>query len=105
MPTSRLQVHTPNGHDLRPAAVSERALDAVREAGTVAQEKLTAAADTTEKVVKAHPLKSVGLALGGGILLGAIAARAFHRQMTMAEMFHDRLGIKRRIARAIQGWL
>ena len=103
--TSRLQVHTPstNGHDKRPSVGG--ALEAVREAGSVAQTKIIAAAGSTEKVVKLHPLTSVGIALGGGILLGAIAAKAFSHTPTLAETVHERLGLKRWIARSIQGWL
>jgi ElaB/YqjD/DUF883 family membrane-anchored ribosome-binding protein len=104
--TNRLQVHTSNGHDKRPtAAIKERAFEAVTDAASVAQVKIAAAAVTTEKVVKAHPLKSVGIALGGGILLGAVAARAFAHKTTLREAVNESLGLKRRVARMIQSWL
>lgn len=106
--TSRLQIHAPvsNGHDKRTnAAITERAYVAMSEAASAAQVSIAAAAGTTEKVVRAHPLKSVGVALGGGLLLGAIAARALTHKNTLAETFNETLGIKRRIARMIQSWL
>jgi hypothetical protein len=104
--TSRLQIPS-NGHDKRPAvaAATERAYVAMSEAAAVAQTKIVAAAGTTEKIVKAHPLKSVGVALGGGMLFGAFLAKLFTHKPTLTESFNDTLGIKRRIARAIQGWL
>ena len=89
-----------NGH-----LTTAGALEAVREAGTVAQEKIVAAADSTEKVVKAHPLTSVAFALGGGIVVGALAMKAFAHKPTLSESVHDRLGLKRWITRSIQSWL
>lgn len=100
--TSRMQVHTNNGHDKKPTA---RAIEAVRDATEVAHEKIIAAAGSTEKVVKANPLTSVGVALGGGILLGALAAKVFTHKQTLGETIHETLGLKRWIARTIQSWL
>lgn len=85
--------------------IGERAYDAVSSAATVAQKEITKAASSTEKVVKANPLASLGVALGGGVLLGVLAAKLFSHKPTLAESFHEQLGLKRKIARAIQSWL
>lgn len=104
--TSRsLQMQTHNGHDKRPMPIETTPFETIREAGTIAQTRIVSAANRTEKIVKAHPLKSVGVALGGGFLLGAMAFKAFGHKTTLSEAVHERLGLKRWIASTIQSWL
>ncbi len=103
MTTARTTNHSTNGHD-KLSAITD-ALETAREAGTVAQKSIVAAAGKTEKMVKQYPLSSVGIALGGGFLLGAFAVKALAHKPTLGESIHESLGLKRRVAQAIQGWL
>ncbi|GEM_PF-3238808 len=102
--TSHTQNSSTNGHEKSNSTLND-AIDAAREAGTVAQKNIVIAADRTEKMVKARPLAAIGLALGGGFILGAVLTKVFSHQMTIGEQIEDRLGLKRRVARAVQRWL
>ena len=104
MTTPRAQNHSSNGHE---KAISEGAgaLAAVRDAGSIVQSTFVIATGRTEKYVRANPLKSVGAALGGGILLGVFATKAFTHKPTLTETVHETLGLKRWIAQSIQSWL
>ena len=108
MTHARALNHVTNGHNKQITSAIDsitNTLDAAREAATVGKVQLAVAAGKTQKVVKAHPLKSVFAALGGGFLLGAFVVKAFGHKPQLGELIHDRLGVKRRVARAIQGWL
>lgn len=46
------------------------------------------AADRTEKMVKKYPLAAVGIALGGGVLVGALMYRLFNPQKSVQQQLH-----------------
>jgi hypothetical protein len=46
------------------------------------------AADRTEKIVKKYPLAAVGIAVGGGVLLGALVYRLFNPQKSVQQQLH-----------------
>jgi ElaB/YqjD/DUF883 family membrane-anchored ribosome-binding protein len=47
-------------------------VEELREQASHAQDRIKDAADETAKQVKAHPLESIGIALGVGLLIGII---------------------------------
>lgn len=77
------------------ASIGDRAVEVVVEAASVAQAKGKVAATRVEKAVREHPLVAVGVALGGGLLLGAIGHRLLEHKQTFGEALASRLGVDR----------
>ena len=51
------------------------AVEAAKETFAGWQDKTLEAAKTTDRVIREHPYESIGIALGLGVLLGALVAR------------------------------
>lgn len=51
----------------------ESAIETAKDACKGLQERTAAAAKATDKVIRGHPYQAVGIALGLGVLIGALA--------------------------------
>jgi len=72
-----------------------RAIEVVSEAASVAQARGRKASDRVQEVVRDHPLASVSLMLGSGIILGAVAHRLLEHKPTFGEALAERVGVNR----------
>jgi ElaB/YqjD/DUF883 family membrane-anchored ribosome-binding protein len=68
-------------------------LERVGHAASTLQARASDAAHGTQRLVRDHPLASMGIALGGGLVLGALAHRLFEHQQTFGEALADRIGL------------
>lgn len=76
----------------------------VSDAASVAQARGRQAGTRLQKVVREHPLLSVGLTLGGGVLIGAVGHRLLEHRPTLGEAIADGVGINR-LRKRIRHWL
>jgi len=67
----------------------------VTDAGSKVQAKASTAASRAQKLVREHPLVTVGLALGGGLVLGAVAQRLFSHRQSFGEALAEAIGLNR----------
>lgn len=77
------------------ASIGDRAVEVVADAAAVAQSKGRSAASRVQKVVRERPLASLGVALGSGVLIGAVGHKLLEHKRTFAEALAARLGIDR----------
>jgi len=87
--------HVAAAKDREIASIGERAVEVVTEAASVAQSKGKSAASSVQKLVREHPLASLGIALSGGVLIGAVGHRLFEHKPTFGEALAARLGLDR----------
>lgn len=68
-------------------------LERVTHAASTLQERANDAAHGTQRLVRNHPLASMGIVLGSGLVLGALAHKLFEHQQTFGEALADRIGL------------
>ncbi len=80
-------------------------VEVVTEALSVAQHQGKLVRSDVQRLVKDHPFATIGVSLGSGLLLGAIAHRVFSHHDTLSELLFDRVGLsglRSRLTRAVK---
>ncbi|MDP1829263.1 MAG: hypothetical protein Q8L48_38720 [Archangium sp.] len=85
-------------------SLSEHAADVVSEAATIAQARGRKAGTRLQEVVRAHPVLSLGITLGSGVLLGAVGHRLLEHKPTLGEVIAEGVGMNR-LRKRIRHWL
>jgi hypothetical protein len=70
-------------------------MDSLSEAAVEVRHRARDGQFRAQQVVREHPLVSVGLALGGGLLLGAAGYRLLGHKQTFGEALAERAGVNR----------
>lgn len=89
MATHQTPRHSPE------AELSHRAAEVVSDAAHLAQKKAAKASHRALDFVSEHPLASLGVAMAGGIVLGAVAHNLFEHRPTVRELLAERTGVDR----------
>ncbi len=90
-----MQHQRPHHAAIRPEHRFEDFGDAISHAASDAKYRVKERQFQAQQVVREHPLLSVGVALGGGVLLGAVGHRLLEHQQTLGEALAERLGVNR----------
>lgn len=80
-------------------------VEVVTEALSVVQTQGKLVRNDVQRLVKEYPFAAIGVTLGSGLLLGAIAHRAFSHRDTLSELFFDRVGLnglRGRLSKAVK---
>lgn len=85
-------------------SLGEHAADVVSEAATLAQARGRKAGTRVRAAVRAHPLLSLGITLGSGVLLGAVGHRLLEHRPTLGEVIAEGVGMDR-LRKRIRHWL
>jgi ElaB/YqjD/DUF883 family membrane-anchored ribosome-binding protein len=85
-------------------SLGERAAEVVSDAASVARTRGREAGTRLQQAVREHPLLSVGLTLGGGVLIGAVGHKLLEHRPTLGEAIAEGVGMNR-LRKRIRHWL
>ncbi len=87
-----------------PTSVGGRAAEVITDAASIARNRARAGSSRMQEFVRDHPLFSVGVAISGGMVLGALGHKLLEHQTSLGEALADRIGVNRlreRVRRSI----
>lgn len=85
MPQVQLQDHV--------AESTHGKMEKAEHAHSLAQSRAAKVGGVAQKMLREHPLASMGVALSGGILIGAVAHKLFEHRPTLGELLAKRVGV------------